>query len=482
MKGKHLFLLLVLVGLVGTAGYYMQKDNRASWSESGGASGGGKVLNFPVNDVARVTVKTSGGQLNLVKKGDEWTVEERADYPAAFEQVSDLIRKLWDLKTVQEVKVGPSQFARMELVEPGKEGAAGTLAEFKDKDGKTLAALLLGKKFMRKGGDMPGESAGFPAGRYVMPVGGASKVSLVSETLDEIDTKAERWLKRDYFKIESPKSIKVDGQTDTMKWSVSRESATAEWKLADAKPEETIDTAKVSSFGSIFAGGTFTDVLAPDAKPEDTGLDKPVTATVETFDKFTYTLKIGKANGENYPVAMTVTGDFAKTREPSKDEKPEDKDKLDKDFAAALKKNEDKLAAEKKYEARAYLIAKSTIDPLLKDRAGLLAEKKPETTSTPPPAPDGTVPVPLPGPPRREPITVTTPPVSAPPFPPPAPGTPPPPAPDAPPKPAAKPDSKPEPKPVDPKPTSDDAAKDKPAEPEKSEKPAEGDKQQAKEN
>ena len=55
---------------------------------------------------------------------------------------------------------------------------------------------------------MPGEMPGFPAGRYVVPVG-STKVSLVSETLDDVDAKPERWLKKEFFRIENPKSIKL---------------------------------------------------------------------------------------------------------------------------------------------------------------------------------------------------------------------------------------------------------------------------------
>ena len=466
MKGKHLALLLLLALLVGGAWFQLKKNDATVGDQSGGT--GGKVIEFPINDVAQVTFKTAGSELNLVKKGDGWTVQERADYPASFEQVSDLIRKLWELKTVQEVKVGPSQFPRLDLVEPGKEGGVGTIAELKDKDGKPLAALLLGKKYMKKGDGMgmgmPGESPGFPAGRYVTPLG-STKVSLVSDTLDDVDSKPEKWLKRDFFKIENPKSIKLEGTTEPMHWTLTRENATVEWKLADAKEEEKVDTAKVSSFPNVLAGGIFADVLAPDAKPEDTGLDKPTVVTFETFDKFVYALKIGKPIGENLPVTMTVTADLAKQREPGKDEKPEDKEKLDKEFEAAHKKLEDKLAAEKKFEARPYLIVKATLDQLLKDRLALLAEKKSET---PPPTTDATgFPPPAnlpPGQPgkMREPITVTTPPVSAPPLPPgvvlppgalpkPEPGTPPAPpspAPGIPPVPAPEPaKSAPEPPP-----------------------------------
>ncbi len=457
MKGKHLALLLLLALLIGYAWYSLQQGDAAAGRQSDGA--GTKVLDFPINDVARVTVKSAGSELNLVKKGEDWAVQERAEYPASYDQVSDLIRKLWELKTVQDVKVGPSQFSRLDLVEPGAEGSAGMVAELKDKDGKALAALLLGKKFMKKGGGMdmgmPGEMPGFPAGRYVAPLG-STKVSLVSETLEDVDTKAEKWLKRDFFKVELPKTIKVEGVTEPMHWELTRETATAEWKLSDAKPDEQpLDATKVSLLGNLLSSAAFTDVLAPDAKAEDTGLDKPTVITFTTFDRFTYVLKIGKPNGENLPVTVAVTADLAKTREPGKDEKPEDKEKLDKEFQTTLKRLEDKLAAEKKVEQRPYLIAKSTLDTLMKDRPALLTEKKP---AVPPAGPDGanippagTPPPPAPPAlPKREPITVTTPPVSAPPLPPGIipplpPGTKPTPEPAPAPEPGAKPPAPPEP-------------------------------------
>ena len=412
MKGKHLFLLLLLVGAVGATWHY-QFRNRPddAWNAKGSGGTGGKVFFIPINDVARVTVKTADAELNLVKKDDAWTVQERAGYPANFEQLSGLLRKLSDLKTVQEVKVGPSQLARLELVEPGKGAGAGTLVEFKDKDGKALGGLLLGKKFMKKGAAQFGDEGGFPAGRYVLPFGTQS-VSLVAEPLDEVNVKPESWLVRDFFKIENPKAITLAGTTDPQHWKLTRENATAEWKLDGAKDDEKTDPAKTAPLPNVLASPTFIDVLAPDANPADTGLDKPAVATFETFDGFTYTLKIGKPSGENVPVTVEVAATPAKERTPGKDEKPEDKTKLAEEFKTTLKRLEDKLAAEKKFEGRPFLIPKTTIEQLLKDRAAFLPEKKPET-----PTPAANAPVSVTTPP----ISVTTPPVTIPPTPNPAP-------------------------------------------------------------
>jgi len=246
MKGKQLVILLLVVAALGGAWKVLSKRSQSSWSETS-AGAGGKIVEFPINDVAHMVIKTPAGELNLVKKSDVWTVNERADYPANFEQVSGLIRKLWELKTVQEVKVGASQLPRLELDEK-----SATVVTFQDKDDKPLSALVVGKKHLRKGegGDQfGGPSDGFPAGRYVKPAAGA-RVSLVSETLDEVDPKPERWLAKDFIKVDGPKSIAVTGPQN---WSVSRESTSAEWKLADAKPDEKLDTGKTAALGSIFA-------------------------------------------------------------------------------------------------------------------------------------------------------------------------------------------------------------------------------------
>src|SRR4051812_1843484 len=138
MKGKQLAFLLLLVVVIGGAGWYLQKGGQDSWSAKGSAGAGARVLDLKINDVARIAIKASGAEVNLVNKDGAWTVQERANYPANFEQVSNLLRKLWDLKTVQLVKVGPSQFTRLELVEPDKGAGTGTVIEFKDKDGKAL--------------------------------------------------------------------------------------------------------------------------------------------------------------------------------------------------------------------------------------------------------------------------------------------------------------------------------------------------------
>jgi hypothetical protein len=408
MKGKQLTLVLVLLVVLGAVALFLNHRKSATWSESATTSSG-KVLDFPLNDVTQITIKEGGTELNLVKKDDVWKVKERADYPADFDRVSALIRKLWELKPVQDVKVGPSQLARLQLTEPAQGANNGTLLDLKGAGDKRITALLLGKKYVRDQDHPVAEGGGFAVGRYVMGQDGSNRVYLVSDTFEELQMKPEQWLRRDFIKVDNAKSIAVAGTTPAVNWKLTRDAATSPWKLADAKPGEELDNAKASGVASVFAYGSFADVLAPDAPVTETGLDKPSTVRIETFDNVVYELKIGKLMGENYPVLVSVKGEPPKERTPAADEKPEDKARLDQEFQTKQKQLTDKLASEQKLQARPYLVMKSTVDQMLKDRAALMAEKKPSPSPAAASSPTGAKPGPQMKPPVVAPRSMPSP-------------------------------------------------------------------------
>lgn len=404
MNRKQLTILIALLAVIGGAGLvYLKKDN-AEYASSGGTLGQKLLEAFQVNDVAEVVITQDKQVVSLVKQDDLWRVKERQDYPANFSTIGDLIRKAADLKVVQSEQIGASQLARMELVEPGKGAGSGTAVEFKDKSGKTLRSMVLGKKQVKKS-ESPSPFGGgdFPVGRWIMTSAKPGMAALVSETFGEAEPKPEQWLDKEFFKVEKVKSVSLTATNATNSWRVSRETEGGEWKLADARAGEVLDTNKVASLGSVLASPSFNDVVAADAKPEDTGMKAPAVLKFETFDGFTYTARVGKKTSDESALhfALSVTGDFPKQRTPGKDEKPEDKEKLDKEFAEKTKKLEDKLQQEKKFEKYTYLVSKWSVDNGLKDRGELLVEKKdPPKTDEPksdvklPPVPPAVPPVP----------------------------------------------------------------------------------------
>jgi len=377
MNRNQLLLILVAGLVLGGIGLYVNKQKSASYSSTSRLATDRLLGDFPVNDVTHVTIRQGNDEVNLVK-GDAWTVKERGDYPASSSDIIELGRKLWDLRSAQSQKIGESQLGRMELLPPGKGGTnSATQIELKGRDGKVIRTVLLGKKSMRGGGDDQFGGGGFPNGRWIYLPDKPGTTYLVSEAFAEIEPKGERWLNKDFFKVEKAKSIAVTFPEATNSWKLTRETESGEWKLADAKPEEHLDSAKTSSFNYALSSPSFNDV-AIGVAPEVSGLGKPTTVILETFDHFTYTIQAGAKTNDNQYLTVTVTADLPKERTPGADEKPEDKARLDKDFADQHKKLEEKLASERKLAKSTYLVSSWTVDSLLKERATLLAEKKDE--------------------------------------------------------------------------------------------------------
>ena len=384
MKRTQLAILVLLAVVFGAAALLLVRRSTNSWQSSIGHLPD-KVVHLPINDVAQITITQPSGQVDLLKKGDKWVVAGRADYPANFEMIGTFIRKVWELKPVQEVKIGPSQLVRLDLLEPGHGSNSGTLVDFKDAKGKRLAALLIGKKYLRESDQSFAQGRSFPAGRYVMPEDGSHRVSLVTETFAQVDDKPERWLDRAFLKIEKPISIACAGPSPAMNWTLERSPGSSEWKLAGLTPDEQLDQAKAKQLASAIGSiSSFVDVLASDAKPETTGMDRPTTFTVMTEDGFTYVIKVGKEMDEHYPLTVVVSGNIPTTPASTKDEKTEAKTKLDKEFQTKRETLETKLAKEKKLEGRTYLVAKFGIEQIEKSRSDLLA---PRMTPSPTPVP-----------------------------------------------------------------------------------------------
>jgi hypothetical protein len=378
MNRKQLILILLALVILGGAGLVMMNHKDTSWSERQGKMGEKLFPNFPVNDIATVQIK-GASDLHLEIKDGTWRVRERQDYPANFSTIHDLLVKLLDLKITQSEPIGASQLGRMQLEAPGKGTNSGTQVDFLDKQGKALQSVLLGKNHVQESSrPSPFGGGEFPDGRYVMLPGDATDLLLVSDPLESFSPNADSWLDRDFFKIEKLASVSLVSTNATNSWKLTRESESAPWILADTRAGEILDSNKVSSLAGSVSYASFVDV-ASNSSPAITGLDKSLVLTLTTFDHFTYNIKVGAKTPENnYYFTVATTADIPSKREAGKDEKPDDAKKLDKEFQDKTKELQDKLTKEKGFSPWVYIVSSSLVDPLIRDRAQLMVEKKEE--------------------------------------------------------------------------------------------------------
>jgi hypothetical protein len=377
MNRKQLTLLIVLAVVVGGGAWYVNSQRQSTWKRGSDSAEPNKLLKgvpeAAINDVAQITIKQNTNEVNLSHSADGWSVKERGGYPANFDTISEMLKKLWDLKITRAVEVGPSRLSALKLTK-----SDATLLDLKDDKGKSVVALTLGLPATKESPvDSQFGGGSFPSGRYVMRGEDLKTVALIGDPLSNIEPKPEEWLNKTWFKIEKIKNIFVSRKEATNSWKILRETESGEWKLADLKAGESTDSGKTSGLNWLLSSPSFNDVIVnPD--PEKTGMTNVTTAVLETFDGLTYTIKLGKPEGENYALQMTVAGNFPKERTPGKDEKKEDKEKLDKEFADKHKQLEEKLKTEKQFEKWTYLVSSFTVESLVKPRKDFLAEKKEE--------------------------------------------------------------------------------------------------------
>lgn len=380
MNRSQILLLVVLGVILGGLGYYLASSRRASFDTGRDLREGQKLLgDFPVNDVARVVLRSRDGEVTLVRSNNLWTVQERAGYPAAFTQLADLLRKLWDLRAVQTQQVGQSQWGRLDLLAPVQDGPtnAATLVELRGADDKLIRSLLLGRKQMR---DTGGQFGGYPVGRWLALPDRTDTVFVASETFSEVEPKPENWLNKDFFRVEKLTGVTLVSTNGDTAWRLTRENESADWQLADAQSGEALDRAKVSGFNWAFSSPSFTDVWPKDADAVKDAFAAPAVVRLQTAEKFQYEIKLGsQPDPDSYYVTVAVSADLPAERAAPADELAEVKEAADKAWREAQDKLKAKLRQEQALAGWVYKVPKWTVDSVLKERAALLAD-------TPPPA------------------------------------------------------------------------------------------------
>jgi hypothetical protein len=151
---------------------------------------------FDANAVAEVLVKTNEAAVTLRKTPTGWVVTELGNQPANLAAIGEVVKRLHDFQSRENIAVDPSQFASFQLLEPdGKSAGTGTLVSLKDEAGKLLAVVVVGKTSFsppEPGSQFPPR----PDGRFIVVAGSNGPVRVASEGFDKLSAKPEDWLDR----------------------------------------------------------------------------------------------------------------------------------------------------------------------------------------------------------------------------------------------------------------------------------------------
>ena len=419
MKNKQLLIAVVVLIVLGAA-VFSTKENSGKSSSSGKSTKPTNqvITTLDATKLASITLTDSDDSVSVKQVNGKWSVTDRDGFPANFSNIQSLVDTVTELKILAKQKVGKSQLGRFELNDPATEAKdAGTKLELKDADGNVLHSVLFGKE--TQGQSDPSSPFGpSGTGRYVLVP--PNTVGEINETLSsDLKTSPADWLhKEDFLKVEKIKSITIKQPKEADSWTLTRIKEEDDMALSEAKSDEKLDSSKGNSAGRVLSSPSFDDIASKSAKPEETGMDKAVTATIDTFEGYNYVVKMAKKDDEHYmslaasgtrlaqedeTAARTPQADESNPRAQAEDEKPEDAERLDKEHNVALAKliaDRDKAHAESqsklreerdstfadnlaklaKLEGWTFKVSSYTFDSIYKTRSEMMEEEKEEAS------------------------------------------------------------------------------------------------------
>lgn len=282
-------------------------------------------LNQPLVDRATVektmklVIHDAGKKVEVSRQPDgTWRANSYFDLPADFNKLSGFIGNLTEAKIQRLVTSNPERIARLEFKD--------TKIELLDSDGKSLAAVTLGKN----------PETG--SGRFVR-FGEEQKAYLASLSA-WLDTDSKNWANAELINLKPEDIAKVEiALAEGGPVTVSRAKKDDAWAASNTPEGQRVKADKIASVLSSLGTLRFS---------ETTALDDPNLAaakanlrhfTLETFDKKTIKVAMGRkpeekklkppapgADGKSGPAALGSIADLAK-KDDSKagDEKKDDK-------------------------------------------------------------------------------------------------------------------------------------------------------------
>ena len=345
MNARVVLVLVVLLAVLGGGALLYQWQEQSRRPDNIATLGKSLFKDLKAAEVSAIRIVEPKSALTIQQKDNRWVIAERADFPADVSKVREFVVQALSLKVGQSEPIGEKDRARLNLDE------SGTQVEFAGADGKPLSRLIVGKKYFKREVDNPEKAKA--DGRFVALPDEPKMVYIVSDPLNQATTRSAEWIDKSSFQVEKVKTLEVR-YPDGGGYRIERDGDNAEWRLANLRPGEKLEVTRANA-----ASYSLSMLELADVAPKGTKLEEPTAIQATTLDGLSYSIQVGKLQGEHYPVRFSASGT------PRKDDKD----------AERLKKLEERLPREKLLSNHVLLIPKDKLEDTLKNRAEMLEKK-----------------------------------------------------------------------------------------------------------
>ncbi len=249
-----------------------------------------------VNDVAAIVTKDAKGSIRVERHDKGWVVAG-SNYPADPEKLQKVLVSLVELTKLEAKTSAPSKYAQLEVDDPTSIASKAHLVSLLDKDGKTIAAIVLGKQ-------APGRAGEGKDAEYVRVEGAAQ--SWLAEGRVDASSDITRWvdptvvaLRIDH--VERARIIHPDGEVLEVYHNGTTSAGTAKFDIVGAIPAGK----KIKSdIGVRYTATDLANVDFVDVRPVKAGTKEVSRVELEMADGLKIGYRLSEEDGNGW---ITVT-------------------------------------------------------------------------------------------------------------------------------------------------------------------------------
>jgi hypothetical protein len=257
MKAKTFLILLSTLFVLAGVTYVMVDFDPSVPAHS--PMGQKLFADFPANRIAAIELIHVTGSLNLRRQNDIWVVVERFGFPADFEKITDLVRRVTQMRIGSSFEILPDMLGPLQLHDPREvlvpETYKGMRIVFKDADHQPLLDIIVGKARETTAG----------SGNYVLPQ--QSRLGyLVDENLRRFGRQSPDWIQSKLLDVD-PEAIErvvcEDPESGGVLYTLQRPAPGQDPIWIGGDPEGGQRTFRVDTVYRALANLSVDDVAAP---------------------------------------------------------------------------------------------------------------------------------------------------------------------------------------------------------------------------
>ncbi|MEY3220396.1 MAG: hypothetical protein RIT27_1753 [Pseudomonadota bacterium] len=246
-----------------------------------------------LKEVDEIQIKTKTSEVSLLKKSEQWGVKEKAQYPAMFDKIADVLNGMANLQLVEAKTDKAELYNKLDVEDISNEGAKSVQVVLK-KNNDIVADLIIGKARPAKGDSLRSEL-------YVRKAN--DKQSWVVLGNVNVGRQIHDWLDKQIAHIEENRVREVVINQATPIRIFREKSDDKDFQLANLPEKATTEQTNIKNIARFLAHLSLEDVMAAN---EFKGGENPFTAVFTTFDGLEMTVTFQTLDNKHYATLSAV--------------------------------------------------------------------------------------------------------------------------------------------------------------------------------